>query len=244
MYKMNKKYYPEQLQLFPETELDHLKKLRIARILEDELEAPVDITITKNRSVVITSKRRQGRVQVRLHQVFLYADRRVIKAVGELICKGSKPARFLIDSYIRLHQRGIKIGKKKKTLVLISQGKVYDLKSMLKELGETYRVPTRGIRITWSDAKIRRGQQSIRLGSFIRDDKLIRVHPALDDPKVPKYFVEYIVYHELIHSLVKPVSRKGWTDFHPKDYYQWEKKFENYQKAQEFERYFIGKWLR
>jgi len=244
---MRKKHHtpdPQQLELFPETELDHLQKLRIGRILEDSLNSAVDIIITKNRSVVISSRRRQGRVQVRLHQVFLRADRRIIKAVAELIGKGSKPARVMIDSYICRHQRGIQLGKKKKALVLSSRGKVYDLRNILRELGEKYNVPTRGIRITWSDARIRRGQETIRLGSFIREDRLIRVHPALDDEKVPKYFVEYIVYHELIHSLVKPVSRKGWTDFHPKDYYHWEKKFKDYQKAVKFENYFTGKWLR
>jgi predicted metal-dependent hydrolase len=149
----------------------------------------------------------------------------------------------IIDSYIRLHSRGIQAEKKRKAMVLSSRGKVYDLKKILKELGEKYGLPTRGFKITWTNSRLRRGQQSVRLGSFIRDDRLIRVHPALDDPKIPKYFVEYIIYHELVHSQVKPEYHRHRINFHPADYYELEKKFEHYEKAREFERIFTDKWL-
>ena len=233
-----------QLYLFPESELVRLKKRRIIKMLEAELSRPVELLLTNNRSVVLSSRRSRKGIEIRLHQVFLQADRRVILAVADLIKKGSQPAREIIDQYIRKHQRKIQSKKKRKTLILRTQGKVYDLAKILKRLEEKYHLPTRGIKITWSNARLRPGQGSIRLGSYNHDQRLIRVHPALDDIRVPRYFVEYIVYHELLHALIPPVSRNGRRNFHPAKFQELEKKFTYYQQAREFEKYITRHWLR
>jgi len=244
MSKKKKSKSKVQLYLFPESELVRLKKRRIIKMLEAELSRPVELLLTNNRSVVLSSRRSRKGIEIRLHQVFLQADRRVILAVADLIKKGSQPAREIIDQYIRKHQRKIQSKKKRKTLILRTQGKVYDLAKILKRLGEKYHLPTRGIKITWSNARLRPGQGSIRLGSYNHDQRLIRVHPALDDIRVPRYFVEYIVYHELLHALIPPVSRNGRRNFHPAKFRELEKKFTYYQQAREFEKYITRHWLR
>ena len=45
-------------------------------------------------------------------------------------------------------------------------------------------------------------RRSIKLGSYSATERLIRVHPALDRPWVPRYFVSYIVYHEMLHHVI------------------------------------------
>ena len=233
-----------QLYLFPESELDRLKKRRIIKLLEAELSRPVELVVTRNRSVVLSSRKTRRGIEIRIHQVFLQADRRVILAVADLIKKGSQPAREIIDQYIRKNQRKIQSKKKRRELVLRAQGKVYDLAKILKKLGEKYHLPTRGIKITWSNARLKPGQSSIRLGSYNHDHRLIRVHPALDNVRVPRYFVEYIVYHELLHALIPPVSRNGRKNFHPAKFRELEKRFSYYQQAREFERYITKHWLK
>ena len=235
---------PEQLLLFPESELDHLKKRRIEKILERELESPVDISLTRNRSVLLSIQRRHGKVQVRMNQVFLQADRRVIRAVADLINrKSSRLAKAIINDYIKTRGRFMQSKKRTRALILNPKGKNYDLEEIMKQLSQKYELPSRGVKITWGSARIRRGQQSIRLGSFYQDDKLIRVHPRLDDPEVPKYFVEYIVYHELLHAAVPPEDRRGRRNFHPGPYHKLEKKFDNYQAARKFEKFILSHWL-
>ena len=231
-----------QLYLFPETELAHLKKRRIMKILENELNKQVDVIITRNRSVVLSSKTERKRVQVRMHQVFLEADRRVIRAVAELIKKDSSTARKIIDHYIQKNHKKIQ-AKKRRGIQLQPRGRVYDLTKILKSLSEKYNLRVRGIKITWSNARIRPGQQSIRLGSYNHEQKLIRVHPALDSPDVPRYFVEYIVYHELLHALIPPVTKNGRKDFHPPNFKELEQKFSYYKQAREFERFITKTWL-
>jgi len=243
MNRSRKTNNPEQLQLFPESELDHLRKKRILQILETELAAPVDIALTRNRSVVLYSRKKNGKFQIRMHQLFLHADRRIISALAELINKGSKPARIIINNYLKSHRRRIESDKTRRTLILNPKGKVYDLQKILKEIAPKYGLSARGLRITWSDARIRRGQQSIRLGSYNHEEKLIRVHSSLDDESVPLYFVKYIVYHELLHALIPPEGGRGRRNFHPGEYHQLEKKFEHYQAARRFEKHITSHWL-
>ena len=43
--------------------------------------------------------------------------------------------------------------------------------------------------------------KSIRLGVYDHQTREIRIHPALDRPEVPRFFVEFIVFHEMLHQL-------------------------------------------
>ena len=38
------------------------------------------------------------------------------------------------------------------------------------------------------------------MGSFAVEDRIIRIHPALDQDCVPDYFVAWIVFHEMLHG--------------------------------------------
>jgi hypothetical protein len=243
MCKNGTQFNPEQLELFAISSLEDQKKQHIIKMLEERLDAPVDLALTRNRSLMINSRKNDGRFQVRMHQVFLHADRRIILAVADIIKKGSKPAHKLINSYIQSHNRQIQTNRKKKVFILNPKGKVYDLRNILDEVAEKYNLSQRGIKITWSHSRIRKGQKSIRLGAYFQEDKLIRVHPALDKAEVPKFFVEYIVYHELLHAAVPPVKRNGRNSFHPPDYGKQEQQFDRYEEAQEFEKFFVKCWL-
>jgi predicted metal-dependent hydrolase len=133
--------------------------------------------------------------------------------------------------------------KSARAIVLEPKGKVYDLEKILRELAKKYDLHPRRIKITWSRSRIRKGQQTIRLGSYNHDERLIRVHSSLDQASVPQYFVEYIVYHELLHALVPPENKRGKKDFHPPEYHKLEQKFEHFKEARKFEKYITSHWL-
>ena len=38
------------------------------------------------------------------------------------------------------------------------------------------------------------------MGSFAVEDRVIRIHPSLDQAGVPGYFVAWIVFHEMLHG--------------------------------------------
>jgi len=48
------------------------------------------------------------------------------------------------------------------------------------------------------------------MGVYFHDQQVIRIHPALDDGRVPRYFVEMVVFHEMLHQTPpSEVDREG-----------------------------------
>ena len=39
-------------------------------------------------------------------------------------------------------------------------------------------------------------------GTIQEEDRVIRINPALDQPFVPLWFLRYVLYHEMLHSVV------------------------------------------
>jgi predicted metal-dependent hydrolase len=74
-------------------------------------------------------------------------------------------------------------------------------------------------------------RRSIKLGSYCARDRLIRVHPRLDDPSVPRFFVEYVVYHEMLHHVLPPDVRGGRRQLHDARFKRMERAFPRYDDA-------------
>jgi predicted metal-dependent hydrolase len=94
-------------------------------------------------------------------------------------------------------------------------------------------------KISWSrdhQLRTRRRLRSIKLGSYTARDKLIRVHPALDAAFVPRFFVEYIVYHEMLHHVLPPRRSGKRRSLHGPEFQAREKDFEQFEAALQWER--------
>jgi hypothetical protein len=79
-------------------------------------------------------------------------------------------------------------------------------------------------------------RKSIKMGSYSADSKVIRIHPALDQPVVPRYFVEWIVFHEMLHHVYR--TRRGEDGrrcVHPPEFIEHERRFHDYKRAQAWE---------
>jgi hypothetical protein len=84
------------------------------------------------------------------------------------------------------------------------RGLAYDLEEVFEDLNRRffYGLMARP-RLTWS-----RGHSRNRLGHYDPAHNAIVISRAFDDSRVPRYAVEYIVYHEMLH-LKHPVKLKG-----------------------------------
>ena len=58
--------------------------------------------------------------------------------------------------------------------------------------------------IRWGNKVDRKRRRSIRLGSYHRGTTTVRIHPSLDSPEVPRFFIQSIIYHEYLHHVVSP----------------------------------------
>ncbi len=60
---------------------------------------------------------------------------------------------------------------------------------------------------------------------------MIVISRALDAPTAPRYLVEYLVYHEMLHMRY-PVERKGQRRvMHSREFRQAEKRFPQFERA-------------
>jgi hypothetical protein len=107
--------------------------------------------------------------------------------------------------------------------------------------------------ITWGKHSTRRrrdvagrkaARSTIKLGSYSGVERLIRIHPSLDRKWVPRYFVAYIVYHEMLHHVIPASRGLGRTLLHPPEFLAREREFRHYERAIAWERRYIGRLLR
>ena len=86
--------------------------------------------------------------------------------------------------------------------------------------------------ITWGKLPTIRRRRSIRLGSYSEEDELIRIHPYLDQPQVPEFFIKYIVFHEMLHAhLGVEVLASGRRNVHSREFNRKERAYHEYDRA-------------
>jgi len=110
-------------------------------------------------------------------------------------------------------------------------GRYHDLDAILADLRARYFPNCAEVRVRWGRWSGRARPRSMRFGAYLPDSRLIRIHPALDQAFVPGYFVEFIVYHELLHHLIPPVRVNGRYQIHSRTFRQRERAFPAYAEA-------------
>lgn len=208
---------------------------RAARGLQARLESrlgTVDLVVTDNRRRMLTVKRRRGRTALRLHHMFLDCENRVVAAISRL-ASGEEEARASLREYVRRHRDAIDFQPDETELE--AEGKHFDLGRLL-EAAKSHldEASVEDVAITWG--RHGRGDKSIRFGSFDFDQRLIRIHPALDRSWVPGYFVEFIVYHELLHAVCPPErSNEAARSVHTEEFERLEREYPRYDEARAWE---------
>lgn len=124
----------------------------------------------------------------------------------------------------------------RRNVLLSEQGEHHDLKEIYQEINILYFEKKLQLPITWFGQKLHLPRSRIRLGSYNQRTRLIKIHKLLDHPSVPRYFISYIVYHEMLHHVLPPLKgKKGRRRVHHREFKEREKQFQDYAKAREFE---------
>ena len=223
----------ERPRLLPGPDAHRLQLLRrLNRFASGRLS---DLKLTDNRRTILTVRPApaadRARLELRIHHSFLEAPEEVLRAVADFVGskKGSERAREalnLIREHFSRHKSAA--GRVRRT-VLRSEGCALDLRDLVDDLNQRYFEGRLAVDVTWGRAACgacRRGRgSSLQLGSYSYEDNLIRVHRVLDDPGVPRYVVEAVVHHELLHADMPPEIRNGRRFFHTPEFRQRERQF-------------------
>jgi SprT-like family len=187
-----------------------------------------------------TIRVRAGRVYVRLSDVFQSAPPEVIRAlafllVARLLSRKVPPAhervyRAYAFSPQVLRASDIARQKRGRKVISSAQGKVYDLDRLFARLNRQYfEGEIEKPLLTWSKRRAR----SI-LGHHDGVHNTITISKVLDSRDVPEWFVEYIIYHEMLH--IKHPARliNGRRFYHTAAFRAEEQRFARYQASQEW----------
>jgi hypothetical protein len=216
----------------------------LERRLRNAHPGPVILSITDNRQTIISHSYRGGVLRVRLHHMFLDAPPRVAAALVRYLTTGEREASLFVGRYIEAN--GARLARRARGVKLVTRGKRHDLLPIFQQLNDRYFDGAVNALITWGKHGTKRGNKrsTIKLGSYSALDRLIRVHPALDRPWVPRYFVAYVVFHEMLHHVIPSSRGVGRRVLHPPEFVDRELEFRHYVRAILWERRHIGRLLR
>jgi hypothetical protein len=187
-----------------------------------------------------TIRVRAGRIYVRLSDLFQTAPPEVIRALAFLLVarllsrKAPRDQERIYRSYAFSPQllRASDIARRQRGRKVISSahGQIYDLERIFAKLNRRYfdgeiEKPV----LTWSQRRAR----SI-LGHHDGAHDTITISKILDSREVPEWFVEYILFHEMLH--IKHPARivNGRRHYHTSAFRAEEQSFPRYQHAQEW----------
>ena len=214
----------------------------------------VQVTLTDNRYTMISVRRiapkergdrprtlaRTGerRYEVRLHHMFADADPVITRALARYIADNDADASRILGDFIDAnsgHVRGR--SRRAPAQLILTAGEHHDLREIFDELNARYFDNRIDAAITWGPRSGRpRRRNSIKMGSYSVEDRLIRIHRSLDRAFVPRFFVAWIVFHEMLHQVHDIRVKNGRREFHSKEFLAAEASFELYEQARLWER--------
>jgi len=194
---------------------------------------PIQLTLTSNTVSMLSIREKESAVFIRLHKMFLNADSDVLEEIGAFINRKKRPTpkirEFIHRNKARIEERKLRAVHSK------TQGRYYNLSEMFKAVNREYFSNSLSSVITWGSKSPRRAVRKRRLGSYQRDRDIIRINPVLDSKKVPCYFVEFIVYHEMLHAALAVESGNARQRVHSLEFKRRERLFKNYALALQWE---------
>ncbi|MFZ0961957.1 MAG: SprT-like domain-containing protein [Terriglobia bacterium] len=180
---------------------------------------------------------RDGAVKARVSDLLAEASPLVLEALAEILLARifhRRPSREARECYLaytfrpamrsRIDAARRERGSKR---LLPARGRHHDLEEIFQGLNQRFfhgRLPPS--RLGWSHKNSRR-----ILGHYDSGHATIIISRQLDSPSVPRYLVEYVVYHEMLHIRF-PVERRGQRRVvHSREFREAEKRFPKYELA-------------
>jgi len=212
------------------------------------------LSLTDNRRTILSVKAARpgdrSQLDLRLHQSFLAAPDDVVAAVAAFVesRRGSDRAREALTAIREHFNRHRGFGRR---LVLRPEGQTVDLRNLVHDLNGRYFAGRVQVNVTWGrssggaahHSRRRPRVASLQLGSYSYEDGLIRINRVLDDPRIPRYVLEAVVFHEMLHADMPPEVKNGRRCFHSPEFRRRERRFRQLDKADRWIQDHLGELL-
>lgn len=214
---------------------------RVYRDLRPRAPMPAfEIRFRRFTSLNTTIRLREGRLYVQLSDLLQDAPQSVLEAIAHiLIAKlyrkpiektyNDRYRRYTHSEHVSRQAEQIRQQRGRKRL-LTSKGHVYDLDEIFDAMNRDYFDGLLGKPVlTWSGHHAKR-----LLGHYDAAHNTIVISRVFDRPKVPRFAIEYLMYHEMLH-LKHPVKMKGTRRcVHSREFKADEAKFPNLEEVKAY----------
>jgi hypothetical protein len=220
----------------------------LLRLFEEEYRAirprapipPIHIRFYRFTSLNTTIRLREGQLKIHLSDLLEGAPKPVLRAIAHILLAklyrrpldpshNTRYRRFASsESVLRQTERIRQMRGRKK--ISTSKGDYYDLDEVFETLNTRFFHGLMGRPLlTWSEHKARR-----LLGHYDAAHNTIMVSRVFDRKTTPRYAIEYLMYHEMLH-LKHPVKvRGGRRCVHPREFQAEEKLFPELEQAKAY----------
>jgi hypothetical protein len=131
-------------------------------------------------------------------------------------------------------------------LNLQHEGKYFDLRAIFDQVNRRYfRSRVRNYKVVWGRRRKHRPRDHFIFGTIQEEDRVIRINPRLDQPFVPLWFLKYVIYHEMLHSVVPDEPLPGGRRrVHTEEFDRRERRYHGYGRARRWEEENLARFLR
>jgi hypothetical protein len=210
----------------------------LKRFLEHESKRNISLVITDNSTSMLSVRKKGNSLMMRLHRIFLSAGREVLNEMVEFI-KDSRMKTPCIRNFINQNKHVLKI-KPLRKVIMRTEGRYCDLLTMFNSLNGEYFMGKISASITWGKGGPRHRARKRTLGSYNIHNNMIRINPLLDNRRVPQYFLEFVVYHEMLHADMGVAVNGTRRTVHSKEFRRRETIYKHYHRAVEWEKRMWG----
>jgi SprT-like family len=194
----------------------------------------VSLTITDNSTSMLSIRTKSNTVFLRMHWMFLNAGEREIRELVDFM-KTRKRRTPFISKFISENRTCLREQCPRQTIIR-TQGRFYNLREIFDDLNREYFGGSISASISWGKQTSRRFARKRLLGSYCGHNNAIRINPMMDRKNIPLYVIRYIVYHEMLHSVVKEERKNGRRWVHTSEFHKRERLFKDYDKALAWEK--------
>lgn len=201
---------------------------------------PIHVRFYRFTSLNTTIRLREGQLKVHLSDLLEGAPEPVLRAIAHILLAklyrkpldpghSARYRRFTSSDFVLRQTERIRQTRGRKK-ILTAKGDYYDLDEVFEALNQRFFHGLMGRPVlTWSEHKATR-----LLGHYDSAHNTIMISRVFDRKNTPRYAIEYLMYHEMLH-LKHPVKvRGGRRCVHPREFQEEEKLFPELDQAKEY----------
>lgn len=194
------------------------------------------LVVTDNTSTMVSYRWEESQLRLRIHHMFVDAPQEVVKALAGYV-QGCAISGRAINSFVQRNVAQIRETRRRRhERSLQPLGVWHDLGAYFDEVNGRFFEGRIVATIGWGREAPGRKRRSIRMGVYLHESKVIRIHPALDRREVPPYFVRFVVFHEMLHQAIPPRVEGGRRIAHSEEFRRAERAYPDYERAMQWER--------